>query len=300
MRSGLLWLPVLCLGLLAGPAWGQGIKTDPKEEAALLKNAKDFLEAFHKGDARALAAFWVADGDYTDQKGKHLKGRAAIEKAFAALFAENKNLRLRIDITALRFVTPEVAVEDGITTVLTPDGAPPSRARYTIIHVKKGGKWQLSSVRDAPFAPASNHEHLTELEWTIGDWAAESGKSAEVGRASFAWAENQNFIIGSFTTTFKNTAIGGATQWIGWDPAARQIRSWTFENNGGFGEGTWSREGGQWLIKTAAVLRDGKKVTATNVLTRIDADTFTWQIRDITVDGKAVPETKEVKMKRIK
>jgi uncharacterized protein (TIGR02246 family) len=300
MRPGLIWLPALCLGLLAGPAWGQGTKNDPKEEAALMDNAKAFVESFHKGDAKALAAHWTPDGDYTDQKGKHLKGRAAIEQMFADFFAGDKDLKLRIDIHALRFVTPEVAIEDGVTTVLTPDGAPPSRARYTIVHVKKDGKWRLSSVRDSTYAPPNNHEHLSELEWIIGNWAAESGKSAETAQASFAWADQQNFIVSSFTTTFKDIAIGGATQWIGYDAAAKQIRSWTFENNGGFGEGKWAREGDRWEIKTAAVLRDGKQVTATNVLTRLDADTFTWQARDITVDGKAMPAVKEVKMKRVK
>src|SRR4051812_25150358 len=74
-------------------------KADPKDEAALLKNAEAFVEAFHKGDAKAVAAFWTTDGDYVDQTGRHLKGREAIEKVFAGLFAENKGLKLRITIT---------------------------------------------------------------------------------------------------------------------------------------------------------------------------------------------------------
>src|SRR5205823_1003259 len=53
-----------------------------QEEAALQKAAEGFIEAFHKGDAKALAAFWTADGDYTDLTGRQMKGRAAIEKAF--------------------------------------------------------------------------------------------------------------------------------------------------------------------------------------------------------------------------
>ena len=45
---------------------------------------------------------------------------------------------------------------------MPPDGAPPSRARYTIVHVQRDGEWYLSSVRDAPYAPPNNHEHLPE------------------------------------------------------------------------------------------------------------------------------------------
>ena len=292
-------LLAMTLSLTARPALAEQPKNDPKEEAALLKSAEAFVSAFHRGDAKALAAFWTTDGDYTDQTGRNLKGRAAIEKVFEAFFAENTGLKLRIDIDSLRFVTPDVAIEDGLTSVIPPDGGPPSRARYTIVHVKKDGKWLLSSVRDAPFAPPTNHEHLSGLEWAIGDWATEADKG-EVARVAFSWSESQNFIVSSFTTTFKNISIGGGTQWIGWDPLAKQVRSWTFETNGGYGEGAWTRDGNRWVIKSTAVLRDGKKLAATNIITYIDADTMSWQAKDRTEDGKPLPDVKEIKMKRVK
>jgi uncharacterized protein (TIGR02246 family) len=295
-----LALPAVALLLSPSPGSSQPPKNNPKEEAALLKNAEAFVAAFHKGDAKALAAFWVADGDYTDQTGHHLKGRAAIEKSFAEFFAENKGLQLRINIEALRFVTPDVAIEDGVTEVIPPDGAPPSRARYTAVHVKQSGQWRLDSVRDAAFGPRGNYENLRGLEWAIGDWADENGKG-DVARVSFAWSEGQNFIVSHFTTTFKNIAIGGGTQWIGWDPRAKGLRSWTFETDGGFGEGGWVKEGNnKWVIKSKTVLPDGKQVVATNVLTHVDADTLSWHSRERTVDGNVLPDTKEIRMKRLK
>jgi len=284
---------------VAGTSWAQGATGHAADEAALLKNAEAFVEAFHKGDAKALAGFWTADGDYTDQTGRTLKGRVAIEKAFKEFFAENKGLKLRIDITGLRFVTPEVAVEDGITEVIPPDGGPPSRARYTIVHVKKDGAWVLGSVRDAAYAPPSNHGYLRQLEWAIGAWESAADKG-ETARVSFAWSENQNFIVSSSTTTFKSIAIGGGMKWIGWDAAAKKIRSWTFESDGSFGEGAWTHEGNKWTIKSSATLRDGKKLTATNIVTRIDNDTLTWQSRDRAVDGTALPDIAEIKMRRVK
>jgi uncharacterized protein (TIGR02246 family) len=301
MRPRGLWSLALAALLCAVAASGRAeeIPDRAKEEAALFKNAEAFVEAFHKGDAKALAAFWTADGDYVDQKGHHLKGRPAIEKTFAGLFTEHKGLKLRIDINALRFVSPDVAVEDGVTEVIPPDGGPPSRARYTIVHVKKDGKWLLSSVRDAAFAPANNAEHLGGLEWLLGDWV-EDGAGPELARASFAWSQNQNFMTSSFVRTFKNISLGGGTQWIGWDPTARHIRSWSFDADGGFGEGVWTNEGSKWVIKTTTTLRDGKKVTATNVVTKVDADAVTWQATQVTVDGKAMPDGKVVKMKRVK
>jgi uncharacterized protein (TIGR02246 family) len=286
-------------GASASAAWAADSPDRAKEEAALSKRAEAFVEAFHKGDAKAVAAFWTTDGDYVTESGQQLKGREAIEKAFKELFTQHKGLKVRIDSLSLRFVTPDVAVEDGISSVLNADGGPPSQSRYTIIHVKKDNEWLLSSVRDAPYTAPSNHDKLNGLEWAIGDWATDSEKG-ETARVSFEWASSENFVVSTFTTTFKDIAIGGGTQWIGWDPEAKKVRSWTFENNGGFGEGTWAHDGDKWTVKATGVLQDGKKLTATHIITRTDDDTFTFQSKDRTEDGKALPDVKPIKFKRAK
>jgi uncharacterized protein (TIGR02246 family) len=277
----------------------KGPKGNQEDVAALQKNGAAFVEAFHKGDAAALAAFWTEDGDFTDETGRHLKGRKAIEKAFKKLFKESKGLKVQIDAESLRFVTPDVAIEDGMTAVFAPEGGPPNRARYTTVHVKKDGRWLLSSVRDAPYTPPTNHPHLSALEWAVGTWA-EEGENKHVERLVVSWTENQNFLIATLSTTFNNVSVGAATQWIGWDPTAKRIRSWIFDADGGFGDGSWSRDGKRWVLKTTSVLRDGKKAAATFVVTPVDADTITLQARDRTVDGNAMPDGKEVMLKRVK
>ena len=75
----LLVLAAFTLGVSVRPAFAQQAESNP-QEAVLLKNAEAFVDAFHKGDAKAVAAFWTPDGDYVDQTGKHLKGRQAIEQ----------------------------------------------------------------------------------------------------------------------------------------------------------------------------------------------------------------------------
>ncbi len=87
---------------------------DP-QEAAIHKTAEAFVEAFHKGDAKAVAAFWTQDGDYVDDTGRVLKGRKAIEDSFTELFAGSKGLKLRIDVANLKFPTLDLAIEDGTT-----------------------------------------------------------------------------------------------------------------------------------------------------------------------------------------
>jgi uncharacterized protein (TIGR02246 family) len=270
-----------------------------EDATAIQKLGEAFVEAFHKGDARAVAACWAPDGDFIDQTGRHVKGREAIEKSLAHAFAEDKGLKLRIDSESLRFVTPDVAVEDGITAAFPADGAPPSKARYTNVLVKKDGQWLLSSVRESPFVPPSNYRHLRGLAWAVGDWSGEAEEGG-VEHLSVAWSDNQNFLTGKFSTTVKNVPVGSATHRIGWDPEAKRIRSWIFDESGAFGEGARSRDGNKWVVKTTTVLQDGKKGTATYILTPVDADTIALQAKDRTEDGNALPDTKEVKMKRVK
>jgi uncharacterized protein (TIGR02246 family) len=297
----MLWFvgfSALALGLVRVSGFAKQDKVDSKEGAAIQKLAEAFIKAFESGDAKAVAACWVEDGTYTDLTGRQLKGRQAIENAFKELFAKTKGMKVGIASESLQFITPDVAIEEGVTEVLPGDGGPPSRARFSNIHVKKDGQWHLGSVKDSVFVPPGNYEHLRGLEWAVGEWAGESQGAVE--HISLSWTETRNFIIGSISTTVKNVSVGSAKQWIGWDPTAKRIRSWSFDDTGAFGEGAWTMDGDKWAIKSATILQDGKKATATYILGHVDADTITLEAKDRTVDGNALPDVKEVKLKRIK
>jgi uncharacterized protein (TIGR02246 family) len=284
---------------IALTAWAADARRNPEVEKALHDRGKAFVAAFNRGDAQALAAFWTPDGDYMDEEGRHYQGRKAIAESFQKLFAEAKGAELRVHRTSFRVVKPDLAIADGLMEVVPPDGGPTVAARYTAVHVKQDGQWFLESIREAVATPPSNAEHLEDLAWLIGDWAEETEKGP-VGKASFSWDEHQNFIVASQATTLKDVPVQGGTQWIGWDASAKRIRSWSFDSTGGFSEGVWTRDGDRLVSKTTRTLRDGKKVAATNILTMADADHLTWQSVQRTVDGKPLPDTGVVKMKRVK
>jgi hypothetical protein len=121
----------------------------------------------------------------------------------------------------------------------------------------------------------------------------------ENGHISFAWAPGQNFIVSTRTMDFKDGPLLQSTQWIAWDAAAKQIRSWSFQADGGFGESTWTRDGNKWIVKSESVLADGSKVTSTNVITPGDAGALAVLTKDQKVNGQALPDTRESKMKRL-
>src|SRR5262249_59933625 len=81
MRTRLLLALAVALPLLAAGGFGPAQKDKDSDRAkagdAIFERAKAFAAAFDKGDAKALAEFWTEDGDYTDQSGKRLEGRAA-------------------------------------------------------------------------------------------------------------------------------------------------------------------------------------------------------------------------------
>jgi uncharacterized protein (TIGR02246 family) len=285
--------------LITSPAWAADEKSPSEGEKALHDRAAALVKAFNKGDARALAEFWTPNGDYMDEEGHLYQGRKAIEESFQKLFAEAKGAELRFHRTAFRMVRPDLAIADGVMEVVPPDGGPPTSARYTAVHVKQDGQWFLESVREAVATPPSNAENLEDVAWLIGDWADEVEKGA-LAKVTFSWDENRNFIVSSFVTTLKDVPVAGGTQWIGWDAAEKRIRSWSFDSSGGFGEGVWTRDGDRLVSKTTTTTRDGKKVSATNIVTQVDPDHLTWRSTQRSVDGKSLPDIEVVKMKRVK
>jgi uncharacterized protein (TIGR02246 family) len=280
------------------PADAQERKAEEKEQPAQGRRAA-FIAAFNKGDAKAVANFWTPDATYVDQVGREYKGRTAIEQLYEKVFAARKGGKLTIHVTSAKQVSPDVAMEDGVTEVTPSEGGPGTVARFSAVLVKKDGEWYLQSVHDSVFHPPSNAEHLEDLEWLIGEWTGEAEKG-ESGTATYDWAENQNFIVSSFAATLDGVPVVGGTQWIGWDAVDKQVRSWSFYSRGGFGEATWTKDGNNWAIKTSARTADGKKVSATNVVTKTDDDHVTWQMTKLTVDGQSLPDPKPVKMKRVK
>lgn len=287
------------VGLPSEPARAEEPKARDKEEPGKGKRAQEFIAAFNKGDAKAVAGFWMEDATYIDQVGREYKGRAAIEKMYEKAFAGRKGAKLDIHVISAKLVSPDVALEDGITVVTPADGGPSTAARFTAVIVKKDGEWYFESVRDSIAHPPSNSAHFEDLDWLIGNWTGEADKG-ESATASYSWAENQNFIVSTFATTLNGVPVVGGTQWIGWDAIEKQVRSWSFYSGGGFGEAVWTRDGDKWLLKTTARTAQGKKVSATNVLTKTDDDHVTLQMTKLTVDGNSLPDPKPVKMKRVK
>ena len=266
------------------------------DQAAIRATIESYVAAYNRGDAKAVAAHWSDTAQWVSPAGQRFEGKQAIEKEMHALFAQEKGVRIEVIQPVVRLVSPDVAIEEGTVRVVRPAEAP-SESSYLAVHVKKDGQWKLDSVRETDLpdaAPATTP--LAELAWLVGEWQDANAKAAS--KATVAWTKNKAFLTYSFKVSTGGTDDLEGTQVIGWDPAAGMIRSWMFDSDGGFGEGTWSKKGNDWVVKFSQVLPDGGVAEATNIYTLVDGDTFTWKSIGRKVDGEFVPNIDGVKMVR--
>jgi uncharacterized protein (TIGR02246 family) len=259
-----------------------------------------FVAAYNAKDANTLATFWMENADYKDDTGLDHQGREAIQRAYAAQFAEHPDWKLQLQVESSRLVTPTLATTDGFAVITPPPAGPPGPNRYSATLALVDGKWLIASVRESRVDVASHYPELRSLEWLIGSWVAKSpGRTTET---TFAWTKNKSFIKRTFkiTTTDKDkssTATG--TQVIGYDPAIGKIRSWLFDSEGGFAESAWSDEENQMIGQTRSVMSDGSAAHSIDVLTRVSNNEFTIQSTDRTVDGESVEDGDTIHVVRV-
>ena len=293
MRRVIWSVAIMAWGLAS--AVGAEAERQAADEAAIRKAVESYVAAFNQGDAKALAALWSPDAVYTNRaSGQQVVGRADIEKQFAALFAETKGAKLQATTESVRFVSPNVAVEEGTAKVSRPDQAA-EESDYSAVYLKRDGQWLLDRVSEEEAPVVQTHyEQLKELEWMIGRWVDQDDDATIVTECN--WTRNNNFITRSFTVQIRDRLNVAGMQIIGWDPAAKQIRSWVFDSDGGFGQATWKKKGDRWSVQQSGVLPDGRKSSAVTILHRLDDSTCTMQTVNRTADGELLPNIEEIKI----
>ena len=224
--------------------------------------------------------------------GEQVVGREAIAAQFKSLFDTAANLKLAVNVESIQFVSPNVAVEHGTAKFVSPD-AEPEETEYSAVYVRRDGKWLLDRVTDeASQATKSNYEQLKELEWFIGSWVDQDESIRIVTDCN--WTKNKNFITRTFTVSADDNVELSGMQIIGWDAGSKQIRSWTFDSDGGFAQGVWSKSKDRWYVHKKGTTADGETTTAVNHVTPVDDATFAFQSTQRTLAGELLPNIDEV------
>jgi uncharacterized protein (TIGR02246 family) len=265
------------------------------DEKAIRDAGLAFAKAYQDGDTPAVVKCFTVDAEYVDEIGSVFDGREAIEASLVECFARHPKCKLEMDVESIRFISPNVAIEDGSTQMTGIDTATSVDSRYSTLHVKTDGKWLIASVRN--HAPRDRREHqanLQQLDWLIGDWVDEND-DAIVHFACEA-ADQGNFLVRTFSIHVAGLDAMTGTQRIGWDPLTGKLRTWIFDSEGAFGDGFWSRrvneDGAEsWLLKTTGVTADGQTASSTSIYTAVNDHTMTWQSVDHEIGGEQLPDS---------
>ncbi len=271
----------------------------PAEVKAVLTQAKAYEDAYAKGDAAALAAFFAEDAEYTSDDGRSYGGRASIEACLRDAFRSNKGAKLSIRVDSVKALSPDVAVEKGSSVVVFTNGDE-AEALYTAVHVKKDGQWKISQLIETPAPEITPAERLAELSWLVGTWQETDKESGLTILSKYEWARGGSFITRSVTVKRGDDPVLEGWQVIGWDPVESGIRSWTFDDQGGHSEARWTREGARWLARETGYAADGSRTAADNTITKVSDDTFFWESGNRTLDGDPQPGIGRIEIKRVK
>jgi uncharacterized protein (TIGR02246 family) len=284
---------------LLGVSFAQDSADNSPEKTAIMANDRAYEAAYAKADAKALADYFADDAQYTTDDGRTYDGRAAIEKSIKDTFEGKKGATLAIHLDSVRVLSPDVVMERGSTTVTAKNGET-SGAQYAAFYVKKDGKWKISQLVETPLADPSPHDQLSELAWLVGDWEEADKSDNLTVRSQYVWARGGNFITHNVTVKRGGETTLEGWQVIGWDPVERCICSWTFDDEGGFSQGRWTRQGQRWLLRETGVTPDGNRTGAENTFTKIGDDRYTFESNNRTLDGDPQPAIARIEINRVK
>jgi uncharacterized protein (TIGR02246 family) len=282
-------VPVMAALLLAVALHPQAIAQEtalaPLEEA-VVRESEATVKAFNAGDAAALGRMFLDTGELVDEAGTVHNGQAAITELFTGFFGKYPKATLEMLVDSARPVGGTLAVEEGQRRITTAAGET-AQVRYVAVRSKQDDRWPIASYREFAADPLPTpREALQGAAWIVGDWVDESPEGRT--EISFRWSDDGNFLIGDYVMS--GAGESRSTQRIGWDPASGQVRSWTFDDDGGFTEGRWERTDEGWAVASQATMPDGTTGSATLTISVKDADHFVVRGTDRIVGDVAEPD----------
>lgn len=236
-------------------------------EAEVMKASKQLMDAFNNGSVDGVLGVFLPDGELIDDSGTVHLGHEELKNLVSQFFAAYPGAKTQAEIESIR-VVGGLAMVDGSRIISDKDGKGLSVLRFATVWKKTDAGYKLASLRDVSVPlPPTPHEALETISWIVGQWVNE-GTDAKVD-LNYRWAEDGNFIVGDILITANEKVVMKSFQRIAWDAHEGKFRSWTFDSDGGFGEGLWYPTPNGWALTSKAVAPDGSRGTAT---VRIQSD----------------------------
>ncbi len=139
--------------LMVLPAMIYTDQSNQEDERAIRSMVEQAISRLNKGDFTAIDDFWAQDADYVSVDGRLITGRTQIKAFFQELAKSSAGLAQQTStIERTRFLTPELAISDGLWTVTGAQDAagkelPPIKGRGFEVIQKREGRWWFVATR---------------------------------------------------------------------------------------------------------------------------------------------------------
>lgn len=280
------------LTLAALSVQAQAVADSEADVQAIQKVSQKLVDAYNGGKAEELVELFLPDAELIDDAGTAYRGRDQIMGIFARFIEAFPDATMELKIDNIRLTAGDLAIEKGSRTVTTSQDNKATN-RYTMVYVKRDGKWQIAVAQESPDDPTPTpHDRLEPLAWLVGEWVDEDAEAAI--SITCSWDPSGNFLLVDFVVRNSGEIVMESRQRLGWDPLAKTIRSWVFDSDGGYGEGRWTLIDGNWIVKSSAVLPDGTTGSATLYFEPEGADRFTMKGFDRVLGNSMEPDFEAV------
>lgn len=289
-------MTLLAAAWLAGCSQAQ--HNEEADDKAIRNVIQSYQEAYNQQDAAKLTALWASNASYINPvTGESAEGKEAIGKLFKEKFAQGKKRHLEVTLKSIEFPNPDEAIEKGIMKVTVSD-QPERKMAYQMEYVKENGKWLMSAFNEIELhEPSSNFEQLKDLAWMVGKWE-DSDDNVDI-LFDNQWDKYKNFITQHFKMKIYGQDDIEGKQIIAWDSVKDVIRSWVFDSDGEFGEGTWEKVDKSWYATMHYTLSDGRVASSKNIYTPVDDHSYTFASVEREVDGEILPNMNPVTVEKI-
>lgn len=271
------------------------IRADQNDHDAVTERLQAFSESLATGNMQNLASLLSEDAHLTNPlTDEEVEGRNAIVDYIKERLPALKGKKVVLNITKIDFSQPDEATALTSLQIFEQDKLVEKKVRKIELD-KVNGQWYLSSIKEADIeAPLAPSETLKSLDWLIGNWKDEDDDQDSSITFSTKWDKNKNFIIQDFKIAILEEEDLEGKQIIGWDPIEKKIRSWIFDSDGGFGTAEWTKVDNSWNADLTYTLSDGRRGSAVNIYTPIDATSYSYASVGRDVDGEILPDIEAV------
>lgn len=148
-------LPFLAVALRLG--------AQSPDEMALRNIIKDEINTWNRGDAVGYSRHFAAGGTFTNIRGQFFTGYPAFLKQHEVIFKGiYKKTTLNQEVVSLKFIKPDLAIVETVTTLAGAPQAPPGvtrdskrriRTRLMQVAMKSGGQWTIVAYHNVDVKP---------------------------------------------------------------------------------------------------------------------------------------------------